>query len=255
MPRKSWWARLPFGVRMTAGVSAVLMVIGGGTAAIAQLTKDEPRLIQQVGDDRAVFAAPPAATSAEPDTTRTSTAPAKPEPVAAAVPQQQEADRPRQPAGVAAPVQRKEEPAPPVVKPRAVEPQPVTKAAPRITTRTETERRMIPFRTRLVRDPALPRGAKRIQTPGVPGEQLLRYEVTMTDGRPTGRRLLDAQVTKQPQHRVVAFGTRRGDCRDDRCGPLWRKAGCEKTTESAAADLGLSVEDLKEVELEPGLLC
>ncbi|MEV7622410.1 G5 domain-containing protein [Actinoplanes sp. NPDC089786] len=254
MPRKSWWARLPFGVRMTAGVSAVLMVIGGGTAAIAQLTEDEPRLIQQVGDDRAVFAAPPAATPAEPDTTSTSAAPAKPEPVAAAQ-QQPEADRPRQPAGVAAPVQRKAEPAPPVVKPRAVEPQPVTKVAPRITTRTETERRMIPFRTRLVRDPALPRGAKRIQTPGVPGEELLRYAVTMTDGRPTERRLLDAQVTKQPQHRVVAFGTRRNDCRDDRCGPLWRKSGCEKTTESAAADLGLTVQDLKEVELEPGLLC
>src|SRR5262252_7491213 len=39
MPRKSWWARLPFGVRMAAGASAVLVVVGAGVAGVATLVE------------------------------------------------------------------------------------------------------------------------------------------------------------------------------------------------------------------------
>ena len=52
MPRKSWWARLPFGVRMTAGTSALLIAIGGGAAGVAALTKDDkdaPKVVTAVG--------------------------------------------------------------------------------------------------------------------------------------------------------------------------------------------------------------
>jgi hypothetical protein len=76
--------------------------------------------------------------------------------------------------------------------------------------RTEqiSETEAIPFRTTLVRDPSVPPGAREIQTPGVPGERLLRYEVTYTGNRETSRRLLDSRVTREPQDRVVAFGNR-----------------------------------------------
>jgi hypothetical protein len=52
MPRKSWWARLPFGVRMAAGAGALLIAIGGGVAGIAALTRDgaKPRIVTAVGD-------------------------------------------------------------------------------------------------------------------------------------------------------------------------------------------------------------
>ena len=95
--------------------------------------------------------------------------------------------------------------------------------------------REIPFETRLVRDSSLPHGSKRIQTPGVPGEETLRYLVTVADGQVTDRRLVDATVTRRPQHRVVAFGPRRllghrtdRECRRalNVCVPLGRSAAC-----------------------------
>jgi surface rod structure-forming protein G len=237
---------------MTFGVSVVLMVIGGGTAAIAQLTEEEPRIVTAAGADRAV--APPAAPS-EAERVRQA------EPDRAVVPGKGKEQNTAAREPMIQPKRPWAQPRPPVrrAKPEQepaerAEPEQVAQP-PRVTTRTESERRAIPFRTRLVRDPSLPRGSKRVQSPGVPGEQLVRYAVTLTDGRPTGRRVIDAQVTRQPQHRVVAFGTGRGnnDCRDDRCGPGWRTAGCERTTESTEAPL--TVEDLKGVELQPGMLC
>ncbi|MEU7902738.1 G5 domain-containing protein [Actinoplanes sp. NPDC049118] len=74
-----------------------------------------------------------------------------------------------------------------------------------------SESESIPFRTRLIRDPSLPPGSRRIQTPGIPGERVLHYEVTFTGSKETGRRLIDSTVTREPQHRVVAFGNRRGN--------------------------------------------
>ena len=71
---------------------------------------------------------------------------------------------------------------------------------------SETE--AIPFRTTLVRDRSLPPGSREIETPGVPGERLLRYEVTYTGNQETSRRLLDSTITREPQDRVVAFGPR-----------------------------------------------
>nr|BFE67894.1 hypothetical protein GCM10020092_011950 [Actinoplanes digitatis] len=72
-----------------------------------------------------------------------------------------------------------------------------------------SESEAIPFRTRLIRDPSMPPGSWRIQTPGIPGERVLHYEVTFTGSRETGRWLIDSNVTREPQHRVVAFGNRR----------------------------------------------
>jgi hypothetical protein len=82
-------------------------------------------------------------------------------------------------------------------------------AAPVVTTRTDVETRALPFDTRVVRDPSMPRGTRRVETRGAAGEQTLRYLVTLTDGRQTSRRLLGSTVTRQPQNRVVAVGSAR----------------------------------------------
>jgi hypothetical protein len=86
---------------------------------------------------------------------------------------------------------------------------PATPSGPAVRTLRVSETEPIPFRTKLVRDPSLPRGSRRVQTPGMPGERVLHYEVTYTGVRETGRRLLGSTVTRRPQHRVIAFGDRR----------------------------------------------
>ncbi|GAA0541882.1 hypothetical protein GCM10010172_24130 [Paractinoplanes ferrugineus] len=106
-------------------------------------------------------------------------------------------------------------------------------AAPVTITRTEVETRAIPFETQVFRDPTLPRGTRRVERPGVPGMETVRYSVTVTRGRPGARRLIDSTVTKQPQDEIVALGSR--SRRHTECGPcvpLGLPAAC--TDESAA---------------------
>jgi hypothetical protein len=52
--------------------------------------------------------------------------------------------------------------------------------------------------------------------------------VTVTDGKPTDRRLLDSTVTRQPQQEIVALGAQNGQkgCPLDFCVPLGRDATC-----------------------------
>lgn len=246
MPRKSWWARLPFGVRMTAGTSALLILIGGGSAGVAALTRDDkaepPQVVTAVGQ---AAAAPPAGGQPAPATPRRPAAQAHfdaADPAAARTSDQADRTATRNPRGAA--TTRPEQPAAPAAT-SEVPPAAASPARPARTTRTETETREIPFETRLVRDPRLPRGSKRVENPGVPGEETLRYLVTVTDGVPTDRRLIDATVTRQPQHRVVAFGSRRGDRECKRalnvCVPLGRKAPCPDPVEESAVHLGGSV--------------
>ncbi|WP_213000687.1 G5 domain-containing protein [Winogradskya consettensis] len=66
----------------------------------------------------------------------------------------------------------------------------------------------IPFDTTTVGDPALPRGSKRVQAEGAPGERVLNYLVTLIGNRETSRRLVDSTVTLRPRHRVIAVGSR-----------------------------------------------
>ncbi|HET6481347.1 MAG TPA: G5 domain-containing protein [Actinoplanes sp.] len=96
--------------------------------------------------------------------------------------------------------------APKVVFPKAA-PAQKTVAKPVLTTRTTYEKRQTPFKTRQVRDSSLTLGAEKVQSPGVPGEETLRYLVTFTDGRQTGRKLVGTTITRQPQDRVVALGS------------------------------------------------
>lgn len=257
MPRKSWWARLPFGVRMVAGTSAMLMVFAGGVAVVALLNRQpaEPRFVTAVGDAALGDGAPalvkpePALTPPFPpiakgpvgaDAVRLRTA-AKADRTAIRHPMHGPA-----PAAPAAAVPRSETigpPAPPAPAPApALAPAP---ARPVITTRIQTATSEIPFPTRTVRDPSQPEGVREVQSAGVAGERTVRYLLTLTDGRQTGRRLLDSTVTRQPQPQIVTLGAetdddqqsggwhrhRRvghpADCGDfDFCMPLGRDSAC-----------------------------
>ncbi|MEU4237946.1 G5 domain-containing protein [Actinoplanes sp. NPDC026619] len=227
---------------MAAGAGALLIVVGGGAAGVVVLAKGgdhQPRIVTAVGEGEAAAGAvpsmagepvgPPAfpaggaasARDAKPaDRTATRAPAAGHQPaVTGGLNGPAGPGRPGRPgamgglAGLGGGAARPAAPAPDSATTTAAAPP----AAPVTTTRTEVETREVPFETRLVRDPDLPPGVKQVEIPGVPGVETLRYLVTVTDGQPVGRQLIDATVTKQPQNQIVAFGTRRD--RDSRCGP------------------------------------
>jgi hypothetical protein len=200
MPRKSWWARLPFGVRLTAGASAFLVVAGGGAVAVAVFTDQEPGIVvNAVGQATpGVTATGPVVPSAQ---AKLGEQPEVEEPAA-----DSPEPRPTVTAGIA--------PADGGDVPIARPAEPAVAVAPVVTTRTVAETRKIPYQTKRVADPQLVLGEERVQTPGLDGVQTLRYRVTYVDGRPTDRRLLKTEITRPPQPRVVAFGTRPGQDTD-----------------------------------------
>ncbi|MBU2662839.1 G5 domain-containing protein [Actinoplanes bogorensis] len=254
MPRKSWWARLPFGVRMTAGTSALLIAIGGVAVGVGMLTGDDPaapRIVTAIGqaggappvDPQASYETrPPGSMGLGADSAGSVPVPAGA--VAGAAGPAHRAAGTTTPAGTTPRTSDKADrtgtraPRPPAKASQAGSPgRPGSEAptaaippGPQVTTRTDVETREVPFQTRFVRDPSLPRGTRKVQAEGVAGEETLRYLVTLTDGQETSRKLMDIVVTRQPQHRVIAFGGRRGfdgRCDDkglDLCVPLGRQA-------------------------------
>jgi hypothetical protein len=66
---------------------------------------------------------------------------------------------------------------------------------------------------------------------GVPGVKTLTYEVTLTDGVETGRRLIGEKVNRKPVTKVVAVGTKTAAPRCDPnygegCVPIARDVDC-----------------------------
>jgi hypothetical protein len=88
------------------------------------------------------------------------------------------------------------------------EPSPAASATPKIQTRAVTQTVRIPFMTKTVKDSSLPKGTSKIRTHGVAGVKSLTYQVTLTDGAQTSKKLLRQQITKQPVTQVVAIGTK-----------------------------------------------
>lgn len=76
--------------------------------------------------------------------------------------------------------------------------------------RTVTERAAVPFQTRRVKDGSLAEGTTKVRTKGVRGVRTLTYEVTVTDGAETGRKLVRSVVTKKAVAKVIAVGTKTG---------------------------------------------
>ena len=81
-------------------------------------------------------------------------------------------------------------------------------AAPGIKKRRVTVTRAIPYATRTVRDSTLAKGTTKVRTRGRTGIKSLTYELTLTDGVQTGRRLVRQVVTRAPVAKVVAVGTK-----------------------------------------------
>jgi resuscitation-promoting factor RpfB len=81
---------------------------------------------------------------------------------------------------------------------------------PVIEKRIVTETRTIAFDTTTVHDNDLPKGTRTVRTNGVPGIRTLSYEVTLTDGVQTAKRLVRSVVTREPVTQVIAIGTKPG---------------------------------------------
>ena len=99
-----------------------------------------------------------------------------------------------------------------------------TTAVPVVEKRSVVETEKIPYATRRVRDSSLASGATRVRTKGVAGVRTLTYEVTLTNGDETGRKLLNT-VVKKPVTKVVAVGTKpKAEKPSRRCDPNY--GGC-----------------------------
>jgi hypothetical protein len=98
---------------------------------------------------------------------------------------------------------------------------PLLERAPVVTKRTVSETRPIAFRTRTVEDPDLAKGTTRVRTKGVKGVRTLTFELTLTDGKQTARRLVSDVVTREPVTKVVVVGTK---VESSRCDPNY--SGC-----------------------------
>lgn len=88
-------------------------------------------------------------------------------------------------------------------------------AEPQVTTKTVVETKPIPYATRTVKDGSLAKGVTKTRTKGVAGLRTLTYQVTYTDGKQTGKKLVKSVVTRAPVPKVVAVGTKtapRSDC-------------------------------------------
>jgi hypothetical protein len=81
-------------------------------------------------------------------------------------------------------------------------------AAPVVETRTVSETQKIAYKSRTVNDSSINKGTKRVRTKGVAGAKTLTYEVTVTDGKQTAKKLISTTVTRQPVTEVVAVGTK-----------------------------------------------
>ncbi|MEV4277350.1 G5 domain-containing protein [Actinoplanes xinjiangensis] len=268
MPRKSWWARLPFGVRMTAGACAMFVIVGGGVAgAVSTMTapgssgvsgqdvgpdpgaprlEEDPEVVSRAaaaaeplpprhGETTAPTPAPAGAATAGESTAAPATGRRAPGPGRRNRPGR-EAGTDHQQAGPGrnAPAPVRKAPVPHVAaaadqlsrartaddradrtgprRDRTLAQAPALRAAaaaPVVTTRTDVETRAIPFDTKVIRDPSMLRGTRRVETRGAAGERTLRYLVTLIDGRQTSRRLLGSTVTRQPKKRVVVVGSAR----------------------------------------------
>ncbi|MDL4814278.1 G5 domain-containing protein [Actinomadura opuntiae] len=88
------------------------------------------------------------------------------------------------------------------------------------TKKTVTVTRKIPFGTTKVRDSSLAKGTTKVKRRGVTGIKKLTYEVTLTDGVQTRKKLIRQKVTKAPVEKVIAVGTRQAS----RCDPNYSGA-------------------------------
>ncbi|MDR2564932.1 MAG: ubiquitin-like domain-containing protein [Bifidobacteriaceae bacterium] len=66
----------------------------------------------------------------------------------------------------------------------------------------------IPFETIEKEDPTLPKGVKKVQTPGVAGQQAITYAAKVAGGKELSREVLLSTVISRPVNQVVLIGTK-----------------------------------------------
>lgn len=116
-------------------------------------------------------------------------------------------------------------PAPATTEPAAevtAEPTEPPVAAPVVEKKTVKSTQRIAFSTKTVKDANLASGTKKVRTKGVNGTRTVTYEVTYTDGKETGRKVVGSTVTKAPVTEVVAVGTKKTESK--KCDPNY--SGC-----------------------------
>ncbi|SCG52324.1 G5 domain-containing protein [Micromonospora humi] len=91
---------------------------------------------------------------------------------------------------------------------------------PQVQIRTVSSTTRIDYPTRTVKDATLPRGTKKIRIRGIAGVRTLTYQVTVTDGVQTAKKLIRSVVTRQPVTQVVSVGTKQ----TRRCDPNYSGA-------------------------------
>jgi resuscitation-promoting factor RpfB len=82
-------------------------------------------------------------------------------------------------------------------------------SSPAVEKKRVTATQEIPFQTRNVNDSTLAQGTQKVRTKGVPGIKTITYEVTLTGGVETDRKVVAETVTKAPVTQVVAVGTKK----------------------------------------------
>ena len=80
---------------------------------------------------------------------------------------------------------------------------------PVVTTETVTETEAIPFEKVRRDDASMDLGEEAVTTKGVDGIKTLTYEVVLTDGVETSRRLVSEEISTKPVDEVTSVGTRK----------------------------------------------
>ncbi len=112
--------------------------------------------------------------------------------------------------------------APSTVPPSVTPSQTSATSTPVVRVTTVTEQATIRYSERTVKDSSLAEGKRAVRTKGVNGVRTLTYEVTITDGVRTAKKLVKSTVTKQPVTQVVAIGTKKPQT--SKCDPNY--SGC-----------------------------
>lgn len=84
---------------------------------------------------------------------------------------------------------------------------PIATPTPVVVKHTLREAKRIPFKTRTVKDSSMAEGTRTVRVKGVSGVRTLTYEITVTDGVQTNKRLINSVITKSPVTKVIAVGT------------------------------------------------
>jgi hypothetical protein len=110
-------------------------------------------------------------------------------------------------------------------KPSKPAPKGTTSAPVKVVRRLVVESRRIPFKKVSAEDPDLPAGERVVRVRGARGTKRLTFEVTLTNGVQTGKRLLRETVVREPVDQVTAVGTKVESEPDGQCDPNY-SGGC-----------------------------